>query len=76
MYKTSDENYEYVKNITDKLLDITFNNDNWEFVQNECLKYIENENFDIVRLAITCLGHIARIHNHIDKEKVIKILSV
>jgi hypothetical protein len=29
MYKkTTDENYEYVKNITDKLLDITYNNDN------------------------------------------------
>jgi GNAT superfamily N-acetyltransferase len=53
MYKkTTDENYEYVKNITDKLLDMTYNNDNWEYVQNECLKYLEDENYDIVQLAI------------------------
>jgi hypothetical protein len=75
MYKkTTDENYEHVKSITDKLLDMTYNNDNWEYVQNECLKYLEDENYDIAQLAIICLGHIATFHSHIDKEKVLPIL--
>jgi hypothetical protein len=69
-----DENYDHVKNITDKLLDMTYNNDNWEYVQDECIKYLENENYDIVQLAIICLGHIATFHNNIDKEKVLPIL--
>jgi hypothetical protein len=76
MYKTTYENEEYVKKITNNLLDITFNNNDWEFVQNECLKNInENEYLDIVCLSITCLGHVARIHNCIDKEKILPVLN-
>ncbi|MDR1195506.1 MAG: hypothetical protein LBL00_03415 [Endomicrobium sp.] len=77
MYKkTAEDNQEYVAKVTGNLLDITFNNEDWEFVQNECLRNIEkNECLDIVRLSITCLGHIARIHNCIDKEKVLSILA-
>jgi hypothetical protein len=75
MYKkTTNENYQYVKDITEKLLDITYNNDNWEYVQNECLKCIEDKNYDIVHLAIICLRHIATFHKCIDKEKVLPIL--
>jgi uncharacterized membrane-anchored protein len=77
MYKkTAEDNEEYVTKVTNNLLDITFNNEDWEFVQNECLKNIEeNEYLDIVCLSITCLGHIARIHNCIDKEKVLSVLN-
>jgi oligoribonuclease NrnB/cAMP/cGMP phosphodiesterase (DHH superfamily) len=77
MYKkTAEDNQEHVAKVTDNLLDITFNHEDWEFVQNECLRNIEkNEYLDIVRLSITCLGHIARIHNYIDKEKVLSILA-
>ena len=76
MYKTTYKNEEYVKRITNNLLDITFNNDDWGFVQNECLKNINgNEYLDIVCLSIVCLGHIARIHNCIDREEVLAILN-
>ena len=75
MYKSTSENYEYVKKITDELLSETFYNNDWEYVQRECLKYIENEYLDIVHLAITCLGHLARIHKCIDKEKILLILK-
>jgi hypothetical protein len=53
---------------------MTYNNNNWEYIQNECLKYLEDEHYDIVQLAIICLGHIATFHNYIDKEKVLPIL--
>jgi uncharacterized membrane-anchored protein len=77
MYKkTAKDNQEYVEKVTDNLLDITFNNEDWEFVQNECLRNIEkNEYLDIVCLSITYLGHIAKIHSRIDKEKVLSILN-
>ncbi|MDR1284602.1 MAG: hypothetical protein LBJ88_00175 [Campylobacteraceae bacterium] len=74
--KTTKDNEEHVTNITNNLLDITFNNKDWKFIQNECLRNIEeNEYLDIVCLSITCLGHIARIHNCIDKEKVLPVLN-
>jgi hypothetical protein len=37
-------------------------------------KKTTDENYDIVQLAIICLGHIATFHNNIDKEKVLPIL--
>jgi hypothetical protein len=55
-------------------LDITYNNDDWEHVQNECLRYIDDENLDVAQLAIICLGHIFTFHGLIDKEKVLPIL--
>jgi hypothetical protein len=77
MYKkTAEDNQEYVTKVTANLLDITFNNEDWESVQNECLKNIEeSEYLDIACLSITCLGHIARIHNCIDKEKALSVLN-
>jgi hypothetical protein len=64
-----------IKEVTDTLLDITFNNEDWEFVQNECLKLLDNKITDISGLAITCLGHIARIHSKINMEKIIPRLN-
>jgi hypothetical protein len=61
--------------VTRKLLDITFNNDNWKWVQEKCLKLLDNKNEAIKGLAVTCLGHIARIHKKIDREKVLKAFA-
>lgn len=58
--------------VTKKLLEITFNNENWKWVQEMCLKLLDNKDEDIKGLAVTCIGHIARIHGKIDKEKVLK----
>jgi hypothetical protein len=60
--------------VTEALLDITFNISDWEWVQNQCLQLISNPNEDIRGLALTCLGHIARIHAVIDKPKVLPVL--
>jgi hypothetical protein len=60
--------------VTEALLDITFNISDWEWVQNQCLRLISNPNEDIRGLALTCLGHIARIHAAIDKSKVFPVL--
>lgn len=58
--------------VINTLLEITFHNQNWEWVQDLCIELLENENTDIKGLAVTCIGHIARIHGVIDKEKVLK----
>lgn len=64
------------KKITDCLLYITFNIDDFEWVQDILLQNIDHPNNDVSGLAITCLGHLARIHSKIDKEKVIPRLKL
>jgi hypothetical protein len=44
-------------------------------VQEKCLFFFQSDNPDIRKLAATCLGHVARIHNKIDKERVVAILK-
>jgi len=55
---------------TRALLAITFNDTDWQWAQDLCLDLINHTNNNISYLAVTCLGHIARIHGKIDKEKV------
>jgi len=58
------------------LLEITFNDSDWRWVQNTLLNLLENNgDLNIKRLSITCLGHTARIHQQIDKDKVVPILE-
>jgi hypothetical protein len=62
--------------VTNALLYATFNFNDWVWVQDECLKLVNNQNIDIKGLSVTCLGHLARIHSSIDKEKVLPILFI
>ena len=61
--------------VTNILLYVCLNFEDWEWVQDACLKLLNSENENICGLAITCLGHIARIHSKIDKKKVLPILK-
>ena len=60
--------------VINTLLYICFNFDDWEWVQNICLELMQSENDNICGLAITCVGHLARIHSTIDKVKILPIL--
>ncbi|WP_370470384.1 hypothetical protein [Snodgrassella alvi] len=65
-----------VKKITETLLYLTFNIEDFDWVQNTMLRMISNPDENISRLAITCLGHLARIYSKIDREKVIPCLKL
>lgn len=60
--------------ISNTLLYITFNINDVDWAEDCCLSLIDSNNEDISGLAITCLGHIARIHSRINKQKVIPAL--
>lgn len=62
---------------TKKLLDISFNSTDWKWVQDICLSLIKDKtiNEDLRRLAVTCIGHLARIHSTLEKNKVISFLE-
>ena len=61
--------------VCDGLLRLTYHDSDWQRVQNLCLHFIKSENIQIRSLAVTCLGHLARIHHTLDIEQVIPILK-
>ncbi|HEV2482493.1 MAG TPA: hypothetical protein VGS79_22670 [Puia sp.] len=63
-----------VEKICDAMVAVAFYEQDWKWAQDECLGFFKNENSDISGLAATCLGHIARVHRKLEKEKVIAVL--
>lgn len=59
-----------VKVICEALVSVALNDSDWRWAQNTCLEFLSNESPDVRGVAATCLGHIARIHCQLDKEKV------
>lgn len=65
-------NSEDINIVTKTLLEVTFYNENWKWIQDLCIQFLSRENKTIKNLAIICLGHIARIHGKIEQNKVFK----
>jgi hypothetical protein len=60
---------------TDALLYLCFNFDDPEWIQVKCMEVIEKHRNDDVRgLALTCIGHVARMHKVINKALVIPMI--
>jgi hypothetical protein len=57
------------------LLRLTYHDDDWRWVQDLCLNFLNEGDINIQALAITCLGHLARIHGVIEFDKVIPQLE-
>ena len=58
------------------LLKITFDCDNWKWIQDVCIDIINsNREKNICGLAVTCIGHLARIHGEIEKDKIFDLLN-
>jgi hypothetical protein len=61
--------------ITDALVRLTYHYSNWRWVQDQCLQLVNHLDPVVKGLAISCLGHLARIHKTIDTVKVLPILN-
>ena len=60
----------------DALMYACFNVDNADWIQEQCLKILNtNADKEVKSLAVTCLGHVARMHLKINKEKVMPVLN-
>ena len=57
------------------LIRVTYYDPDYRWVQDQCINFFNNDNPDIKRLAIICIGHLARIHNKIDLELVLPLLQ-
>ncbi|WP_148709634.1 MULTISPECIES: hypothetical protein [Pseudomonas syringae group] len=60
-----------IKSFCEALLSIAFYDPDWEWAQRKFLDGLESSNPDIRGLSATCLGHVARIHQKLDKVRVI-----
>jgi hypothetical protein len=57
------------------LLDAIFNIDDWNWLQNLCIKMSSSSDENISGLAVTGIGHIARMHQKLDKDVVVPFLN-
>ncbi|WP_350616358.1 hypothetical protein [Pseudomonas sp. HY7a-MNA-CIBAN-0227] len=62
--------------VIDALLYLCFSINDPKWVQAKCIEAIQGTgNDDIKGLAITCIGHVARIHSEVDRSLVVPVLS-
>jgi hypothetical protein len=43
----------------------------WEAVQELCLELLDGDDAELAATAVTCLGHLARLHGAIDRDRVV-----
>jgi hypothetical protein len=64
-----------VERITDALIGLTYHDPDGRWVQDQCLALLDNPDNDVRGLAATCLGHLARIHRDLDRDRVLSALE-
>lgn len=60
--------------IREALVSLSLNDPDWSRVQELCLKYAASPDAGIRAICATCLGHLARIHGHLDLDRVLPVL--
>jgi hypothetical protein len=58
------------------LVALALHEEDWRWVQDRCLEFLEDDRISVRGVAATCLGHIARIHRKLDKERVLAALEL
>jgi hypothetical protein len=57
--------------VADALLSIAYHESDWRWVQGWCLQNAKHEDIWVRRTAVTCFGHLARIHHDLDEHLVL-----
>lgn len=63
------------KRIVDALLAVSYFEPDWRWVQDHCLAFLDSHDPEVCATAITCLGHLARIHRQINRRRVLSALQ-
>jgi hypothetical protein len=61
--------------VCDALLASALHDPDWRWVQEQCLRSLQHPSEDVRGLALTCLGHVARLHGRLDVERVLPALA-
>lgn len=57
------------------LVGLAFHESDWKWVQKRCLSLTQHPEPQVAGVALTCLGHLARIHRKLDLDEVIPVLE-
>ena len=60
--------------VANALLSATVHDPDWRWVQDQCVRLMKDTNPVLRGLAVTCLGHLARLHGVLDLDKVLPLL--
>jgi hypothetical protein len=60
---------------TSALLGLVYSDADWRWSQQQCIRLLDHRSSDVRGLAVTCLGHIARIYGDLDEDLVISAIQ-
>jgi hypothetical protein len=63
-----------IETICNAMVAVALHEADWKWAQDKFLEFLEYDNPQVSGLSAICLGHLARIHRNIDKEKVMASL--
>ena len=63
------------RDITHSLIRVVYHDPDWRWAQELCIEYAKHPDSSVAGLAVTCFGHLARIHGELDLERVLPILE-
>jgi hypothetical protein len=61
--------------IDSALVNVALHDPDCRWVQDKCLGFARSNVAAVRQIAVTCLGHVARIHQKLDLEKVLPVLD-
>jgi HEAT repeat protein len=61
--------------ICSAMVAVALSDPDWKWSQDQFLELLQHENVQVRALAATCLGHVARVHQQLDKEIVLAALK-
>lgn len=62
--------------VSHALVNIAFFESEWKWSQDVCLQFVDDRRIEVAQVALTCIGHIARIHGQLDKKVIQKLNSL
>lgn len=61
--------------IAHALVNVAFHDADWRWVQEKCLGFAQADVAAVRQIAVTCLGHVARVHRCLDLDRVLPTLD-
>ena len=63
------------REIATSLVQLALHDPDWRWVLEKCLYFLEDEDVELKAVAVTCLGHLARIHRKPELSSLVPLLE-
>jgi hypothetical protein len=61
--------------VCDALVRLALHDGDWQWVESKCIAFTDHPDAEVRGTAVTCLGHLARLHHRLDLAKVLPVLA-